>query len=120
MKKRNWTLLNAASLQKKYPSKYIRPKARELMGMLVTGNMAQLILKVTRTTPRKSIGIEFIWVEVLGFKSGVYYGSLINQSGIVKELEKGRKLMFIPEQVLLCKEHKEEEIMIPLQVKKGA
>ncbi len=120
MKKRNWTLLNAASLQRKYPSRYIRPKARELMGMLVTGNLAQLILKVTRTSPKKSIGIEFIWVEVIGYKGGVFYGSLINQSGIAKELEEGKKVMFIPEQVLLCRAQKEAETILPLPVKKGA
>ncbi len=99
IKDASWKLVSAASLQKKFPHRYLRPTSSHLLGGLKKGNIVQLLAKAVFTQP-KSIQVKFIDLEIMGRKDGKYFGRLLDQTALGDGLEQERFFAFRPEHVL--------------------
>lgn len=94
----NWKLLNAEMLQRRYPGRFLRPSNEKLLRMLVRDRFVKMVFQSSNNKPG-FIGIEYLWVRLIGYKDGMYNGRLVNQPEVIQTLQKGSIIQFRPENV---------------------
>jgi len=95
-----WKLVNAKSLQKKFPNRYLIPELSELRSLLKKGNQVQLVAKLIQHRPKKSIRVKFIHLEIIKKEGSLYYGRLIDDHAVDVDLDSAACFAFRPEHVL--------------------
>lgn len=95
-----WKLVNAKSLQKKFPNRYLIPELSELRSLLKSGNQVRLLAKLIQHRPKKSIRVKFIQLEIIKKEGSLYYGRLIDDQVADVDLDRAACFAFRPEHVL--------------------